>query len=491
MKRIEMIKKKETPFIGRQREMGLLKRLVKKRVASLVVIKGRRRIGKSRLAEEFGKEMERIVVIAGIPPEDGVNAQDQRNHFATQVGMIFNAPRPRAEDWGELFWALADRCQTGRTLIVLDEITWLGSKDTTFLGKLKNAWDQHFKKNSELVLIITGSVSSWIDRNILSSTGFVGRISLDIKLEELPLYQCNEFWRGYRKRVSSYEKFQMLAVTGGVPRYLEEIFPEESSVQQVFSLCFQREGLLFNEFERIFSDLFASRSNAYRAIVEALVGGPVDQERVCQVLGMKKGGTVTEYLSDLEQAGFVAREFTWHLHSGKQSKLSRYRLRDNYLSFYLKYIAPNKRRIELGSYAPPSAGWSSIFGLQFENLVLNNRKTLWEALKINPGEIVYDNPHFQRATTRQRGCQIDYLIQMRDNILWICEIKFSKNLVGLDAVKEMEEKIARLSIPKRFSYRTVLIHVNGISESLEESDYFSSIVDFSQFLEPPMIAHRS
>ena len=94
----------------------------------------------------------------------------------------------------------------------------MGSKDPTFLGKLKTAWDLYFKNNPQLVLILCGSISSWIEENILSSTGFMGRISLDIILEELPLYECNEFWNAEQNRASAFDKLKVLSVMGGVPR---------------------------------------------------------------------------------------------------------------------------------------------------------------------------------------------------------------------------------------------------------------------------------
>ena len=80
--------------------------------------------------------------------------------------------------------------------MVLDEITWMGSQDPTFLPKLKTAWDRYFKQNPQFVMILSGSNSAWISKNILSSTGFFGRVSLRLLLEELTLPECNMFWEG-------------------------------------------------------------------------------------------------------------------------------------------------------------------------------------------------------------------------------------------------------------------------------------------------------
>lgn len=92
--------------------------------------------------------------------------------------------KPQSDDWGILFRELIELTKASPIVIVLDEISWIRSKDPDFLGKLKNAWDLGFSKNDQLILILCGSVSSWIEHNILSSTGFVGRITLSIHLKE-------------------------------------------------------------------------------------------------------------------------------------------------------------------------------------------------------------------------------------------------------------------------------------------------------------------
>ena len=96
------------PFIGRKRELHLLNDLTKKKSASLVVIRGRRRIGKSRLAQEFAKKTSHYV-FSGLPPTDGLSAHDQREEFARQLQRELKIPLPRADDWGDLFWNLSQK----------------------------------------------------------------------------------------------------------------------------------------------------------------------------------------------------------------------------------------------------------------------------------------------------------------------------------------------------------------------------------------------
>jgi AAA+ ATPase superfamily predicted ATPase len=468
-------------FIGRKRELEALKGLLRKDSASLVVIRGRRRIGKSRLAEEFSKSFPKSYTLSGIPPEEGVTAQDQRAEFLRQL-QEYRLPIYSSEDWGSLFFELAKHAQKGRVLIVLDEITWMGSKDPTFLPKLKTAWDRHFKKNPHLVLILSGSNSAWIHENILSSTGFFGRISLRILLEELTLAESNAFWQTFPPGVSSYEKFKILSITGGIPRYLEELRPDLSAEQNLKLLCFTPEGLLFNEFDQIFHDLFGKRGKWYKEIISLLASKKISQSELASKLERSSGGDLSLALDELVESGFLARDYTWSLDKASKLAASQYRVRDNYVRFYIKYIFPHKPQVESGQLQSLPPGWYSILGLQFENLVINNGATLRQTLGISPDEVVFAGPYLQTHRTRRMGCQVDYMIQTKFHCLYVCEIKFRQSRVGYEAIEEMKNVLTALKLPRGFSVRPILIHVNGVEETVIDSGFFARIVDFSEFL---------
>lgn len=473
------------PFIGRQNELKQLNQLLKKKTASLIVVKGRRRIGKSRLIQEFGKNM-KMFSFSGIPPTEQTTHRDQLTEFGWQLGKAVGQPAFQENDWNDLFLRLAHFTRQGRILIFLDEISWMGSKDPNFLGKLKNAWDLEFKNNPNLILVLCGSVSTWIDKNILSSTGFVGRISLRLSLDELPLFDCNQFWPTGGEQISPYEKLKILSVTGGVPKYLEEIKPYISAEENIRDLCFTPSGILYNEFDQIFTDIFTKRNDIYKRIILSLADGKCEFNEIYKKLEMQKSGVLSEYLDDLIKSGFIRQEHTWALKTGKSLKLRQYRICDNYTRFYLKYIFPNKEKINLRRYEQLAIsklpGWDGIMGLQFESLVLNNRQALQNLLNIPSETIIYDNPFFQHKTERQQGCQIDYMVQTQFDNLYVCEIKFSRTPIQKTIISEMREKINRIKLPRHVSCRPILIHVNGVTEEVEDSQYFAQIVDFSQFL---------
>lgn len=471
---------KELLFYGREVELERLRALQKKSSASLVVIKGRRRIGKSRLISEFSKGL-RCYNFTGLPPTKETTAKMQMEYFVEQMEKYFPLRGIKAENWWDIFWNLAQFTKTDEVIVVLDEINWMGSCDPTFLGKLKSSWDLHFKNNPNFILILSGSMSTWIDKNILSSTGFMGRTSLELTLEELPLKICNLFWKNKKDYISSYEKFKILSVTGGVPRYLEEINPDLNAEENIHSLAFRKGGILTEEFDRIFSDLFSSRSERYKLIVQKLVDGCATLDEITKSLGLEKGGTVSEYLEDLVETGYINKDLTINMKTGKVSNLCKFRLKDNYLRFYLKYVEPLQNQIQKNRIIYPPA-WQTIMGLQFENLVMNNFQKIIDLLKIDSQDVIFDAPYFQRKSKIQAGCQIDYMLLTKHETVFIFEIKFSKEKIGLSVVEEMKEKIKKLSRPKYLSIRSVLIHVNGVTDQVEESGFFFKIIGFDQFL---------
>ncbi|MCH9626466.1 MAG: hypothetical protein S4CHLAM2_00880 [Chlamydiales bacterium] len=470
-----------TKFIGRKKELELLKGLLRKKSSSLVVIRGRRRIGKSRLAEEYASSFSKAYILTGIPPEPGITAESQKSEFLRQL-QEYRLPIYRSDDWGNLFYDLAQECKKGRVLVVLDEITWMGSLDPTFLPKLKTAWDRYFKQNPNLVMVLSGSNSAWISKNILSSTGFFGRVSLRLLLKELSLPECNGFWGDLSGTTSAYEKFKVLSVMGGIPRYLEELRPDLSAEANLQHLCFDAEGLLFREFDQIFHDLFQKQGLFYTQIVKKLIQSPLSTSELAAELDRSRGGDLTKALGELMESGFLARDYTWSLATGKRLASSRFRISDNYLRFYLKYILPRKEQVESTQLKRLPHGWLSIMGVQFENLVINNGYLVCKLLEVSPEDVLIANTYFQKAGARKRGCQIDYLIQTRFRYLYACEVKFRQKVVGTEVIEEMEEKLHRLTLPRGFSCRPVLIHVNGVSEEVTDSGYFARVIDFSELL---------
>ena len=467
-------------FIGREIELQKLREFKKRNVAGIIVVCGRRRIGKSTLIEHFAQGM-RFLEFYGLAPREGLTAQDQLNHFGELLGIAFQLPPMKFDNWNHALNMLAGLSKKGKVIIFFDEISWMAGTDKDFIGKLKGVWDTKLKKNPELILILCGSVTSWIEENILQDKGFMGRVSLTLILEEMPLCDANKFWG--TRLISSHEKFKVLCVTGGVPRYLEEIQPEHSAEHNIKRLCFSKGGVLVEEFDKIFRDIFTSRAEDYKKIVQALANGSCELGELCSKLGLEPSGGLSHKLQVLSQSGFIARDYVWEK-GKKKSKLSKFRLKDNYLRFYLKYIEPKKHLIEQGLYEDlfleDLPEWNTIVGFQFENLVLNNLSSVQHLLQISPSSILSAASYFQHKTNRLEACQIDLLIQCRYAV-YVCEIKFSQK-ISSDVIDEVSEKIRKLPISKGISIRPVLIYQGELSPKIARTNFFTHLISFEQFL---------
>ena len=183
-------------FVGREGELESFKALWSKKGASLVVCRGRRRIGKSTFVEEFARRSGvAFVNIDGLPPRPGMTNADQLANFAVKLAAHTGAQERPPSGWFDAFRRLDGMIDDRRkTVVLLDEISWMGKYDPNFPGYLKSAWDSALKKHPRLVLVVCGSVSAWIKKNILDNTGFAGRFSRDLVLDELPLRLCPSFW---------------------------------------------------------------------------------------------------------------------------------------------------------------------------------------------------------------------------------------------------------------------------------------------------------
>lgn len=472
-------------FIGRQIQQQQLAGLLQKTSASFVVVYGRRRVGKSTLIEHFGEPF-KMLSFEGLSPRKGITMQHQLDEFSRQLARQCNVAFKRFDDWGDAFFALSKHTKQGRIIVLLDELSWMALEDLDFLGKLKIAWDKYYKKNPKLILFACGSVSAWISEHLVHSKSFHGRISLSIYLRELPLEQCQYFWGRYANKVSNIEKLKLIAVTGGIPKYLEEMNPRLTAEENIRQLAFTESGILFNDFSEIFSDTLTRKSDLYERIVTLLRDGPVDSVDIPKKLNVPSGGYLSSVLSELDIAGFISQHSSWSFKTGKRSTISQYRLSDNYIRFYLKYIEPNQEQIIIGNFAQRSLsslpGWSTIMALQIENMVLKNRDKIKTLLKIMPDEIICDNPYLQRATARERGCQIDYLIQTKHDTLYVCEVRFTRTIIRHHIIDEVEEKINRLKTPRNISVRPVLIHLGDLHDEVLDADYFAHIINLESLL---------
>lgn len=475
-------------FVGREDQLAKLDALWRKRVSSFAVVSGRRRIGKSTLVEEFARRSGcRFIEIAGLPPEKKMTNERQIENFCERLAHEAGVPRPKADCWAQAFDALASAVDAReRTIVFLDEISWMGRYDPAFAGLLKNAWDIQLSKKSRLILVVAGSVSAWIQANIQHAKGYVGRISLDLTLQELPASDCLAFWGRKAARTATRELLDMLAVTGGVPKYLVEMDASLSADENIRRLCFDPDGYLYGDFNRIFDDVFDATVAAKKRIVTALADGPASAAELAERFEAEPNGHLSTDLKELVEAGFVAASAGLNPLTGKSAREVRYRLKDNYTRFYLKYVLPKRPAIEAGAFRYLSLdrlpGWDVMMGLQFENLVLNNFTTLVREIGLVGKNVESAAPYFRRGGKCGAGVQVDLLVQLPKSV-YVVEIK-RRARIGVSVEEEVQRKIERLGLPKTKSVKTVLVYDGELDFEIEEDGFFDYLVSAERLLRP-------
>jgi hypothetical protein len=273
---------------------------------------------------------------------------------------------------------------------------------------------------------------------------------------------------------------------GGVPHYLEKVKSNFSAAQNISKLCFVRDGQLFSEFEKLFSSLF-DHANAYIELIKIIATKKNGISR--KILESKaklseSGGTLTERLIALEQAGFV-KSF---LPIGYTEKGLCYKLIDEYCLFYLTWINPIKRQIAhetesnywISKISTPL--WHNWAGYAFESICLKHVGQIKKALFIPPGALA-GSWHYQSNDGKSEGTQIDLLFDRNDGVVTVCEIKYCQSPYEIDKkyAAELEKKIKIFKEQTKYNKQVFLSMIT--SEPLKKNRYSEELVTSKATLE--------
>lgn len=405
-------------FIGRTKELQILREPPLRGEAELVAIYGRRRVGKTALIEEAFKG-KLLFKFEGL---EGQSEKNQLEHFRNHLKYYLpsNQVPEKLTTWHVAFEKLSLLLKTheGTEVAVLfDEFQWMAEMKSFLISLLKSYWDNDFSRISNCKLILCGSVSSFIVKKVIRSKALYGRISKEIQLQPLHANQVQSFLEGW----SSAELLNAYLTLGGIPEYLNRLDPAESLTQNLTRLAFSPHGYFLNEFQRLFVSHFGS-SDIYEKIVRALSDGPKNLDQITKALKIKSGGTLSSKLEDLVLAGFIDRYYP--LGKGEKSNSVRFRIFDEYLHFYFKFIEPNLREIISGEIIPEQvllhSSHTQWLGYSFERMCLKNSALLADYLRFS-GISYRSGSWFKRSD--DISAQIDLAFVRADKVIVGCEIK--------------------------------------------------------------------
>jgi hypothetical protein len=417
-------------LIGREAEQKELQRLYNSSEAEFVVVYGRRRVGKTFLVRQFFGD--RIMFsLTGVASD---SLREQLRGFDDALEQHGVTGLPPTRDWFEAFNRLRDflarkpRRKSARRVVFIDEMPWLDTPKSGFVTALEHFWNGWAAAQPDVLLVVCGSSTSWIANKLLKNRrGLHNRVTGRIVLKPFTLAECAAYYRALNIRYQPEQIVEGYMVFGGIPFYLRQMAQGLSLVQNVDRLCFAENAPLAGEFEELFHSLF-NKPGRHIDVVKALAAKlkGLTREEVVAATGLTGGGGLTRVLQDLEQAGFVQRyrDFT------RAKKGFYYRLVDPFTLFHLRYIEPAAGGgPDYWASRADTARRSAWSGFTFELVCLLHVEQIKRALGIAG---VATQVSSWRSRSADPGAQVDLLIDRRDRVINLCEIKFTQHPFAID-----------------------------------------------------------
>ena len=412
-------------IIGRDDQKAELDNMLLSNKSEFVAVYGRRRVGKTFLIREylFNNTVFHLTGIAN------VNTTTQLSNFHKTFLKYYSGKVPQSEpkNWFDAFEILAElvnKSKIKRKVIFIDELPWLDTPKSNFVAALEHFWNSWAGARKDIVLVVCGSAASWMINKLINNRGGLhNRVTSHIKLEAFSLKECEAFFKYKNIVFSRYQIVEIYMCFGGIPYYLDLINKGKSTAQIINDICFAANGKLKNEFINLYASLFKNKDN-YIKIVEtlALKNIGLSREDIIKFSKLSNGGGTTRVLNELEESGFIRRYSGF----GKASRNSLYQLSDFFSMFYLKFMkkaSHTDTRFWINN--ADSSAYRTWAGFAFEKVCIYHAEQIKVALGIGAVQT-------QTYAWQTKGAQIDLVMDRRDGIINLFEIKFSINTFLID-----------------------------------------------------------
>lgn len=427
-------------IVGRDHELRVLNDIINSGESELVVIYGRRRVGKTFLIRNaFANEI--AFELSGI---HNASLKLQLENFRTALASVSKL-KGEVKNWMEAFNLLIEHLtpiiKRQRKVVFFDEFPWLSSARSGFMQGFEHFWNTWASRQKNLVIVICGSSAAWMIQKVINNKGGLhNRITRRIRLLPFTLHETELFLKSRNVKLDRYQVLQLYMAMGGVPQYLKEVKKGESATQIIDRVCFSKDGLLKQEFKNLFLSLFDD-ATYHIDVIKALAkkGMGMTRTEIIKACKLSSGGGATQILDELTESGFI----TPYVPFGKTTKDSIYKLTDEYSLFYIKFIE-SSRISGKGSWITfsNSASWKSWSGIAFEGICMKHTEQIKSALGIAG---VHTDVSVWRApgSAANKGAQVDLLIDRQDQCINVCEIKFSLSKFDVTKAyaKELQEKL--------------------------------------------------
>lgn len=327
-------------FVDREQEMATLQSEYERDGSALVVLYGRRRVGKTTLISEFIKNKKALFFLASEESES-----QNRLAFQQKAADFLNSDllkNVEVKSWDVLFRAIMDTHFDSKPVIVLDEFQYLGRSNPAFPSVFQRIWEEILKDRQVMVILCGSLISMMQSQTLAYGSPLYGRRTAQIRLKQIPFAYYHEFF----PEKSRKELIEMYAVTGGVPKYIE-LFSQSKDIYSAIETCvLNRSGYLYDE-PHFLLQQEVSEVGSYFSIIKAIAAGNTKLSAIAGVLEVKST-SLTKYLKTLIDLDILEREVPVTEDSPEKSKRGLYKIKDNYLRFWFAFIYPNMSFIESG-----------------------------------------------------------------------------------------------------------------------------------------------
>lgn len=416
-------------IIGREKEIKELQELYKSDKAEFVAIYGRRRIGKTFLVDEAlkGKITFRHAGLSPIEESSEKNSlKKQLKHFYNSLQLHGMKKSKCPSTWMEAFFMLSSFLETKskgeKQVIFLDELPWLDTPRSGFITAFEGFWNTWACHRDNLMLVCCGSANSWMLNNLVNNHGgLYGRTTYEIKLTPFTLRECEAFYQENGIKLSRYDITQGYMILGGIPYYLGYIKRGMSLAQNIDALFFSSNGKLRLEYDRLFASVFSNPEEMKKIV--GFLGtrhSGFTRQNISESLHFASSGNLSKMLGALIASDFVEK----YIPFGTGKRDERYRLIDPFCLFYQKFVE-NQPTLddEFWMHNVVSAKLNSWRGFAFEEICFKHILQIKKALGIS-GVSTQHSAWSLKGENDTEGTQIDMLIDRKDNVVNMCEMKF-------------------------------------------------------------------
>jgi len=481
-------------MVGRKKEVKELNNLCESKASSLVAIYGRRRIGKTYLVNYMFKEHRKECLFFEFTGASDSRFEVQLKNFIEQVYEWFRVePVKEIEDWTDAFIFLKrtidaeveKRDHKEKVIIFIDELPWVDpSEKKGFLSALGYFWNTYCESSKNVLMILCGSNASWIKNKVLEDAEgpLHNRITKKLPMFPFDLQETKEYLTKERNfDIGEKLATDLYMIFGGVAKYLSYLDPNKSINDNIDSLFFTVDGLMYNEYDKVFNSLFVDKRSPHRKVVDLICQkrSGYTQVEISKELG-ETGGKLNPVIEELLQCGFIQGTTKY----GFKSRDTKYVISDPYVLFHHKWI----KELSKNDISKFSSGyWRSQIqtqtyaiwrGFSFESVIISNMNLYLKARGMSGTTAKYGYWNTDAKASGEIGAQIDMVVDYGNSQYDIVECKYYKDLFEISKKykEELENKLLmfrRYGLRNKKSAELRLVFVT--SEGVKANSHYHSL----------------